>query len=253
MKKLWMAVIGLALLVGVVALAGCSTEGALSGGTVKVDLDSQQNGIWVTGEGKVTAIPDIATIVVGIEAQEATVVAAQESAALAMEQVMQVLDAQGIDDKDIQTQYYSIRAVTRWDSDTQQEITLGYRVTNSVTVKIRDIENTGAVIDAVCSAGGDLTRINSISFSIDDPSPYYEEAREKAVEDALAKAEKLADVADVKLGKPTYISESSYYPGPIYRGDLIGVAESSSSYETPISPGETELTITVQIAYDIVE
>jgi len=253
MKKIWMVVIGLALLVSVVALVGCSTEGALNGGTVKVDLNSQQSGVWVTGEGKVTAVPDIAIITVGIEAQELTVVDAQASAAAAMAQVMQVLEDQGIAEEDIQTQYYSIYEVTRWDSDKQEQITIGYRVTNTVTVKIREIDNTGAVIDAVAVAGGDLTRINSISFSIDDPSDYYEQARVKAVADAADKAQKLAETAGVELGNPTYISESSYYPGPIYRNDLMAVAEGAPAAETLISPGEMEITTTIQIAYSIVE
>jgi len=252
MKKTWLAVIGAVLLIGAVVLTGCGNgvDGTLE---LKGNLNSQQEGIWVNGEGKVTAVPDVATMSVGIEAQEATVAAAQDEAKAAMNSVMEALKDEGVDEKDIQTQHFSIYKVTRWDNDKQQEITIGYRATNIVTAKIREVDNAGAVIDAVAVAGGDLTRINSIGFTVDDPKPFQEQARKLAVADAAAKAKALADVAGVKLGKATYISESSYTPGPIYRGDMIGIAESDAPAVTPISPGEMEITTSVQIAYEIVD
>ena len=91
---------------------------------------------------------------------------------------MAALTGAGIAEKDIQTQYFNIRRVTRWDNVKEQEIVIGYRVTNMVTAKIREIEKTGTVIDAIAVAGGDLTRVDSIGFIVDDPSPYYEEARQ---------------------------------------------------------------------------
>lgn len=257
MKKTWLVVIGVALVLAVVGLAGCSSEGGvtLSGDPsgIKLNLSSQQEGIWVNGEGKVTAVPDVAILRVGIESQEATVAQAQDEATVAMNGVMEALEDEGVKDEDIQTQYFNIHRVTRWDNDNQREIVLGYRVTNVVTAKIRDVAGAGAVIDAVAVAGGDLTRIDSISFTIDDPTPYYEQARELAVVDAAAKAKTLADTADVKLGKPTYISESSYMPGPVYRGDMIAMAEAAPQMETPISPGEMEITTNVQMAYAIAD
>jgi len=246
MKKTWLVVIGAVLVLAVVGLVGCSSEGGLT-------LNSQQQGIWVNGEGKVAAVPDVAILRVGIEAQETTVAQAQDAATAAMGGVMEALKDEGVKDEDIQTQYFNIRRVTRWDNDNQREIVLGYRVTNVVTAKIRDVAKAGAVIDAVAVAGGDLTRIDSIAFTIDDPTPYYEQAREMAVADAAAKAKTLADTADVRLGKPTYISESSYTPGPIYRADMVAAAEAAPPMETPISPGEMEITTNVQIAYAIAD
>jgi hypothetical protein len=116
------------------------------------------------------------------------------------------------------------------------------------------VDNAGSVIDAVTSAGGDLTRINSIGFTVDDPKPFYEQARQLAVADAAAKAKKLADTAGVKLGKPTYISENSYMPGPIYRTDMAAKAGGAPApVATPVSPGEMEITTNVQLAYDIAD
>jgi uncharacterized protein YggE len=255
MKKIWFTVVGMALiLVVVVGVAGCSQEGtplASGSGEFKVNLNSQQEGIWVNGEGRVTATPDVAVLSLGIEAQAASVAEAQEQAAGAMEQVMSALKGQGIAEKDIQTQYFNIQRLTRWDNDKQQEIIIGYRVTNTVTAKIREVAKAGAVIDAVAVAGGDLTRINSIGFTVDDYTAYYAEARQQAIADAQAKAKQMADLTGVKLGKPTYISESSYVPGPIYRQDMIAKAEGAPAVETPISPGEMEITLNVQLAYEI--
>jgi hypothetical protein len=225
------------------------------GGTLELKgiLNNQQQGIWVNGEGKVTAVPDVAILSLGIESQEATVALAQANAAEAMDNVMKALKDGGVKESDIQTQSFNVQKVTRWDNDKQQEIVIGYLVSNMVTAKIRDVAKAGAVIDAVIAAGGDLTRINSIGFTVDDPKPSYEQAREIAVADAAAKAKKLADTAGVKLGKATYISESSYVPGPIYRADMISKAEAAPAVETPVSPGEMEITTNVQLAYAIVD
>jgi uncharacterized protein YggE len=248
MKKSWLVAISLALVLAIVGLCGC-TAGPTTIGTV--DLNSQQEGIWVSGEGKVTVTPDIATLRLGIEAQAATVAEAQSQAAGAMDAVMAALTDNGVDEKDIQTQYFSIYQVTRWDDTKDEEVVIGYRVTNMVTAKIREIDKAGSIIDAVAAAGGDFTRINSIGFSVDDPTPYYEEARQKAVADARAKAEQLAELAEVKLGKPTYISEGTLYPPVVYREAAMEAPVPAPP--TPISPGEIELTLTVQVAYAILD
>jgi uncharacterized protein YggE len=261
MKKIWFALVGVALVLMVAGLAGCGSQGTpLSGNNLEIrgSLNSQQEGIWVSGEGKVTAVPDVAILSLGIQAQEASVAEAQAKAAEAMARVMAALTGGGVAQKDIQTQNFSIQKVTRWDNDKQQEVVLGYQVTNTVTAKIRVLPvesysldyKAGAVIDAVAAAGGDLTVINSIGFTVDDPTAYYAEARQKAVADAAAKAKQMADLTGVKLGKPTYISESSYVPGPIYR-DVMAKAEGAPATSTPVSLGEMEITTNVQIAYAI--
>jgi uncharacterized protein YggE len=246
MKKYWLAAIGLVLLLAVVGLSGCSGSPTTIG---TVDVNSQQTGIWVSGEGKVSVTPDIVTLSLGIQAQAATVAEAQSQAATAMSAVMTALADNGVADKDIQTQYFSISQVTRWDDTKNEQIVIGYQVNNMVTAKIRNVENAGPIIDAVAAAGGDYTRINNISFSVDDPTPYYEQARQKAMDDAKAKAGQLASLAGVSLGKPTYISEGSVTPPIIYRD--AGMAAVPAPTTTPVSPGEIELTLDVQVAYAI--
>ena len=248
-KKNWLLAISLALVLAIVGLAGCSPGNTVLGEIEGLNISNQQEGIWVSGRGEVTVTPDIATLRLGIEAQAASVAAAQSQATEAMDEVMEALTDNGIAEKDIQTQYFSIRRVTKWDRDKEEEVVIGYRVTNMVTAKIREIDKAGIVIDAVAVAGGDLTRIDSIVFSVDDPSAYYEEAREKAMADAKAKAEQLAELAGGRLGKATYISESSYAPPPIYRQDIY--EEAMPAATTPISPGEMEISLTVQVVYAI--
>jgi len=231
-KKNWLVGISLALVLAVVGLSGCAVPD-------KVSLVSQEEGIWVTGEGEVMAVPDIATLRLGIEAQEATVAEAQSQANEAMDRVMAALTDNGVEEQDIQTQYFSIRQITRWVDE--EQVVVGYRVTNMVTTKIRDIDNAGIIIDAVAEAGGDLTRIDSIGFSVDDPSVHYEQARQEAMADANAKAEQLAILAGVTLGNPTYISEGIQVPPTIWM------------VEAAISPGEVEISLSLQVAYAILK
>ncbi len=170
-KARWLLVASLATLMVMTGFTGCSPGSpALGAGEgTQVNISSQQEGIWVTGQGKVSAVPDIATLRLGIEAQDISVATAQAEAAEAMDDMMTALTDSGVASKDIQTQYYNIRQVTRWDRDTEEEVVVGYRVTNTVSAKIRDIDGVGAIIDAVAQAGGDLTRVDGISFSVDDP------------------------------------------------------------------------------------
>jgi uncharacterized protein YggE len=241
MKKGLLLVIGLVLVISLL-LIGCETQETTGAN------GSQQTGVWVSGTGKVTAVPDVAIFSLGVEAQEKTVKEAQSEAISAMNAIITALKANGVAEKDIQTQWYNISPVMKWVEDTNEQITIGYKVTNMATVKIRDISKAGATIDAVAEAGGNLTRINSINFTVDDPTAYYNQAREKAMQDANAKAEQMATLAGITLGKPTYISESGgYIPTPYYLKDY---AEGGSA-STPISPGELDITLTVQVGYAI--
>ena len=259
MRKGLLLVIGLVLMVALL-LVGCAAEEGKSstGGQVftlpqdvralLVSDGSQQTGLSVSGTGTATAVPDVAILRLGVEAQATTVTQAQRQAATAMNDIVAALKSNGVADKDIQTQWYNISSVTKWVEDTNEQITIGYKVSNMVTAKIRDISKAGTIIDAVAEAGGDLTRIEGISFTVDNPTAYYNQAREKAMLDAKAKAEQIAALADVTLGKPIYISESGgYIPTPY---PVRSYAE-GAFVTTPISPGETEITLTVQVVYAI--
>ena len=221
------------------------------GGPFGIIYSQQQVGLWVTGEGKTMATPDVVLLSLGIEAEAKTVAQAQRDAVEVMNGVMKALKANGVAEKDIQTQRFSIYPVRKWIEDENREETIGYRVTNIVVAKIRQVDKAGPVIDAVVEAGGDLTRIDSIGFAVDDPTPYYKEARAKAVGDAIAKAKQMAQVADIKLGKLLYISEGTPYVPPVIVRDYAMKAEGAAPPPTSISPGELEIRVTVQMVYDI--
>jgi uncharacterized protein YggE len=252
MKKRLLLAIGIALAIVTIGAVGCtgfygSESDAQESGTI---LSQQSTGIWVTGEGKVSLVPDVAILNLGVEAQATTVTEAQQQAAEAMAAVVDQLDKHGIAEKDIKTQRFSIQPVKRWENN--REILLGYRVNNMVTVKIREVEDTGVIIDDVARVGGDYTRINSISFIVDNPADYNEEAREKAMDDAEAKAKQLAVLAGVNLGKLTFINESGgYIPVPREFFLAEGAPVPAAAPTTPISPGETEVRLTVQVVYSI--
>jgi uncharacterized protein len=245
-------------------LAGCSStsptqaqqpvnvSSAPQAQPINVNLGNQQTGIWVSGTGKVSVVPDLAIVTLGVSAQTPTVAEAQAQAAAAMDKVMTALKNNGVADKDIQTQNFSISQVTRYDDKTQTNIILGYNVSNTVVAKLRNISKVGATIDAVVTAGGDYIRFNGLNFSIDKPEQYYPKAREQAMSDAKAKADQMAQLSGVTLGTPTYISESSYVPpvpGPImFKGDMAAAGAAPS---TAISAGEMDVTVNVQVAYTI--
>jgi len=245
----------LALVVLIVGAVGCESLSPPSTTSAERGMVfSQQNtGIWVTGEGKVTVVPDVAVLSLGVEAQAATVDEAQSQAAAAMYAVVGELDNYGVAQKDVKTRQFSIYPVRKWVPKEEKEVLIGYRVSNMVTAKIRKIEDTGDVIDSVTRAGGDYIRINSINLTVDDPTKYHQEAREKAMADAEDKAKQLADASGVKLGSPTYINESGgITPVPRFYGAVEAAPiPAPAPPPTPIAPGETEISLTVQVVYSI--
>jgi len=243
----------LLLIVAGIGLSGCTANGAAAQDLqpVNVSINSNQQGIWVSGEGKVTVTPDIANVSLGVSAQASSVAAAQSQASTAMDKVMAALTNNGIAKNDIKTQYFNIQQQTRYDSNTQQSVVTGFIVSNTVSVKIRAVEKTGSIIDAVASAGGDNTRVNGVSFSVEKPEQYYAQARELAMKDAKSKAEALARLAGVTLGKATYISEGSFSTPVPYAVPTAKMEASGAGLTTSISPGETDITLNVQVAYTI--
>jgi len=254
-RKLWLLPAAVVVVAGLIA-AGC-TSGAGAGPSPLSNISIpgnilQQSGIWVTGEGKVKAVPDTVVLSLGIEVQAITVSEAQQKAQTSMDAVVKALKDKGVSDKDVQTQRFSINPVYRYiDKENRQEI-IGYHISNQVTAKVRRVDDAGPVIDAVAKAGGDLTRINGISFTIDDPSVLQTQATEMALKDAKAKAKLIADTLTVKLGKVTYTqinNASTPYPISIQKFD--GRAAGAPEVATPISPGELTIQASATVAWGI--
>ena len=130
---------------------------------------------------------------------------------------------------------------------------VGYVVSNFTSIKVRDLDAVGPVIDDVAEAGGDLTRINGISLTVEDPKPFMDGLRSEAFEEARAKAEQLAGLAGVTLGRALSISESGAPDG--LPGSDFDFLRQVAAYDfesgTSISGGETELRLTVRARFAI--
>jgi uncharacterized protein YggE len=210
--------------------------------------DDKVTGISVSGQGQVSGTPDLATVNLGVEASRDTVQAAREDAASAMEKVINTLKDQGVADEDIRTSYFSI--YPRYDNN-GQNIT-GFQVSNQLTVKIRDLSSVGGIIDEVVLAGGDLTRFQGIDFSIEDIKPLEEQARAAAVADLVDKANQLAALGGVNLGKPFFISETGgFSPLRMAYAESASFDQAAGAAPTNIQPGQVDVTISVQAMFAI--
>ena len=214
------------------------------------DDDAYRRSISVSGTGEAMGATDLATVNVGVQtvAPAATEAASKNEAAVA--RLMQALEEEGIEKKDIQTVEYAIWPEQNYDPrEGEQPRITGYRVNNSVHVTVRDIERVGAVLGAVTTAGANS--VNGISFGIDDPAALEGRAREAAMRDARAKAESLATLAGVQLGDVLQISLSSGggYPIPMAmaRMEMADAAMKAPS----ISTGESSVSVQVQVTYAI--
>ena len=206
MKELKLLCLGLSTLL-VITLAGCEPQ------IVTPLLPSPESRtIHVTGNGSVVGEPDIATLNLGVSAEKASVEEARETAASAMTSVIDSLKANDIAEKDIQTENFSI--YPQYDYTDNGRVLRGYRVNNTVSAKVRELESLSDIIDDAAGAGGDIVVVNSIQFMIEDSTPLQTQARALAVKNAKAKAQTLAEAGGVTLGKPITITEMSASGGP---------------------------------------
>jgi uncharacterized protein YggE len=210
----------------------------------------------VTGQGKATAAPDLAILNVGVEARADTVGEANTQASQAMNDMMQVLTDRNIETGDIQTRSFNIRSDYRWNDVKREEELAGYVVSNQLVVKIRDIDSVGSLIDALVAAGGDYVRVRGVDFAIEDTKALEVQARELAVEDLMAKAQQIADLAGVRLGRPVFLSEGGGF-APLPIGSFLGGDDRAYAYAqetaqlTLISGGQLTVTVNVQGGFSI--
>jgi uncharacterized protein len=198
----------------------------------------------VSGEGKVTASPDIATVAAGIQANGATVKAVQDQMNSIINKVSESIKSLGVDPKDIKTTNYSVNPT--YDYTKGQRIT-GYSANTNLQIKIRDLEKVNFVIDMATENGAN--QIGGVNFDVDDRTKLQNEARQKAVADAKSKAENAAKIAGFRLGKIINYSENfGGLPGPIALRAESAVPQGAP---TQVEPGSTEVTVYVTLSYQI--
>lgn len=200
--------------------------------------------ISVTGEATVSVPPDQALIDAGVTSDAKTAREASDANNAAMGKVLLALKGAGIDEKDYQTSRLSLQPQYAPNRSGPSPV-VGYRASNRVTVKLRDVAKVAAIIDVLVGAGAN--ELGGINFAVSQASKLLDDAREKAIADARRKAEIYAKAAGVTLGEPLGISEEGG-AAPVFRGKMVGGMAASAA---PIAQGEETLSVTVSVSWAI--
>jgi len=209
----------------------------------------KENTFDVSGDGKVTVIPDIALINLGVQAERETVIQAQEQVNSTANIIQKELLNLKIAAEDLRTSDYQIQPAYEYQEGQRQK--KGYLVTNNLEVKVRDFQKINQVIDLAVSLGA--TQIGSLSFTLDEQKleDCQNQAREEAVAKAKEKAASLAKISGIKLGKIVNLQEDAYQPPPAQPLFRSSSALEEGRGETQIQPGSTEIRLTVTLSYEI--
>lgn len=204
--------------------------------------------ITVVGEGTVSAAPDLATINIGVQVNDQDVTTATDQADQIMADLMAALQAEGIAESDIETAYYNL-FIDRPFSPDGQSGDPTYQLSNSLQITVRDLDNLTNILSTAIEAGAN--NINSVSFSIEDPSDLRSEARREAVSNAEANAEELADLTGVAVGEVVRISEvvdqGAFFVSE--QASAVGLGGGGGG----ITPGEVDISVQLQITYAILQ
>lgn len=200
----------------------------------------------VTGVGKATAKPDIASVTAGISVQAQSVKDAQDQINSVINKITQTLKQNNVDQKDIQTSNYSISPTYDYTGGAQR-IT-GYSANTNISIKVRNLDNVNKVIDTATANGAN--QISGVSFDIDDKTKVEDEARQKAVDEAKKKAVQASKIAGFKLGRIVNYSENLQgVPRPIAGAGILN--KPAGGVPTQIEPGSSEVTVDVTLSYEI--
>jgi hypothetical protein len=232
-------------------------ENVARNNTLSNGVDVSNSGIWVSGQASIEIKPDIAILRVGVETEGLNTKEALNNNSKYADAVLNYLKQNQVSSDDIQTTNinisprYEYPEITGPSSTVRKQVLVGYRVYNSVVIKVRDIDNLGELIDGVTEVGRDSIRVNGIEFARDDIEPFMDDLRKDAVENAIDKATQFAKYSGVSLGGLTRLSES---PVSSYsRGDMFETRAfaSSASISTPIQEGTLKYTLDVQAGFSI--
>lgn len=237
MKTLFLSAIALA-----VAVPGAATA---QGATIVQPLAGTRLDISATGE--VSRVPDLAIISAGVQTLQPTATAAIEENATRMERVRAALKRAGIADPDIQTSSISLNPEYRY-AENQPPVLTGYRASNTVNVKFRDLKRSGAILDALVREGAN--QLNGPSLTIDKPEEAYDEARIKAIAVGRARAELYARALGMRVVRILSVSEGGgSFPGPMPVAYARDAAMAVS--KTEIIPGTQDIQVTVSISFEL--
>lgn len=223
---------------------------------------ASSNVINVTGTGEVFAVPDIADITFSVREEGKTVSETQKSVTKKIDSALAFLKSSGIAEKDIKTTYYNAYPKYEYQGSgvtpaiyppqPGKQVLVGYEVSQSISVKVRDTDKAGAILEGIAKAG--ISEISGPNFSIDDDEALKTQARKKAIDDARKKAEILADDLGVKIVRIVTFSEGGNYP--VYYAKAMsmdsGMGGGATEARAPSLPtGENKITSNITITYEI--
>ncbi len=227
------------------------------------------NTISFNGEGKVSAIPNIAEVGFSIVTEAATSKAAQDSNSAKSQKIVNFLKQQSVSDKDVKTSGYNVypqysntykpcpviensgvqtMMAPAYPCDTGTQKITGYQVTQSFDIKVRDLNNVGSILDGLVAQGAN--QVNNLGFQIENQEQLKDRARQMAIQDADQKAKTLQSQLNIRLGKVINFSESGNgYPYPyMLEAKTMGSRDSTAP---SVPTGENEITVDVTVTYQI--
>ena len=200
--------------------------------------------INIGGAGTASSPPDLATISTAVVTTAETAEAALSENSKALENVFTALNEKGIPQQDVQTAFFNVNPQFERRAGGDTSDIIGYRMSNEVVAKVRNLDILGEVLDALVSAGSN--RISGVNFGIANSEPLLNEARKRAVADAKSRAKLYSEAAGVRLGKIISISETPIRE-PASKSGIAAEAVGS----VPIATGEVDVTATVFILFEI--
>lgn len=208
--------------------------------------------ISVAGTGKISAVPDIATLNFGVQTgRQKTADGAMKMLADKMTAVVEAVENAGVEEKDIRTQYLSLNPAYDWDEG--RRVDRGFEASQSLVVKVRDLDTISAVLDVAIKAGAN--QAGSVGFTIDDPDILRQKARAEAIDDAKDKARKLAKDLGVRLGALEGFWEEQSHGGPRVMMMESKAMDGGFGGEGPVAPplpaGEQEVQVQVNLTYKV--
>ena len=202
----------------------------------------------LTATGEVTRVPDIAIISAGVVSRSSTASAALQDAANRMDRVITALKRAGVADRDIQTSSVNLNPEYRYPENQSPQL-VGYTASNQLTIKFRDIRNSGKILDALVAEGAN--QINGPSLTIDKPEAALDEARAKAIAEGRARAELYARSMGLRVVRVVSVSESGGYAVPPPAPPMPMAARAYDSAETKIVPGEQKLQVSLAMTFEL--
>ncbi len=201
----------------------------------------------IVASGEVAKVPDVAIVSAGVQTLASTATAAIEENAARMERLRAALKRAGIADRDIQTSQISLNPEYRY-ADNQTPRLTGYRASNTVNVKFRDLKRAGAILDALVREGAN--QINGPSLTLDKPQGAYDEARMKAIANGRARADVYARALGMRVVRLLSVSESgSVNPSPIVVTGMRASMEGAA--DTQIEAGEQNVQVNVSMSFEL--